>query len=161
MCLESSAFKEGKLSSCFLYCSLFIFLFVCTGCCCLNSQHQLYKGQEDRQLCIDSSMHEAEVAIPTETELNMFFDRLAESSTTVTTVPKYSDRFVNIPAPAEPNIPPVLSSLHDEKHRNLTESELTAKCQEVFDGLHISNSEALFLEMSTRKQSACLQWFNH
>ena len=107
-------------------------------------------------------MHEAEVAIPTETELNTFFDRLAESSTTVallSTVPKYSDRFVNIPAP-EPSLPPVLSSLY-EKHRNLTESELTAKCQEVFDGLHISNSEALFLEMSTRKQSACLQWFNH
>ena len=121
------------------------------------------RGQEDRQLCIDSSMHETEVAIPTETELNTFFDRLAESSTTVallSTVPKYSDRFMNIPVP-EPNLPPVLSSLYDEKHRNLTESELTAKCQEVFDGLHISNSEALFLEMSTRKQSACLQWFNH
>ena len=69
-------------------------------------------------------MHEAEVAIPTETELNTFFDRLAESSTTVallSTVPKYSDRFMNIPVP-EPNLPPVLSSLYDEKHRNLTES---------------------------------------
>ena len=41
------------------------------------------RGQEDGQLCIDSSMHETEVAIPTETELNTFFDRLAESSTTV------------------------------------------------------------------------------
>ena len=63
------------------------------------------------------SMHEAEVAIPTETELNTFFDHLAESSTTVallSTVPKYSNRFINIPAP-ESNLPPVLSSLYDEK----------------------------------------------
>ena len=81
-------------------------------------------------------MHEAEVAIPTETELNTFFDHLAESSTTVAllrTVPKYSDRFVNIPAP-EPNLPPVLSSLYDEKHRNLTESELTANAKKFLMG---------------------------
>ena len=154
MCLESSTFKEGKLSSCFLYCSLFIYfcLYVQVAAALIANINftKPKRGQEDRQLCIDSSMHETD---STETELNTFFDRLAESSTTVallSTVPKYSDRFVNIPAP-EPNLPPVLSNLYDEKHRNLTESELTAKCQEVFDGLHISNSEALFLEMSTRK----------
>ena len=122
------------------------------------------RGQEESQLCSENRMQKAdEVALPSDKELDAFFDCLAECSTSVSllsTVPKYSDRFVSIPAP-EPNLPVVLSSLYNDQYRKLSESELTIKCQEIFDDLQISNSEAQFLEVATRNQSACLQWFNH
>ena len=73
------------------------------------------RGQEESQLCSENRMQEAdEVALPSDKEMDVFFDRLAQCSTSVSllsTVPKYSDRFVSIPAP-KPNLPVVLSSFY-------------------------------------------------
>ena len=100
---------------------------------------------------------------PSEDNMQMFFQKLATNSKFVallSAVPEISDEFVSIPA-SEPNVPMRLGDLYSDCNRDLPREELTALCECVADELVVTRSEALYLEVVTRKQSASLEWFDH
>ena len=103
------------------------------------------------------------VAQPSHHEMDMLFEKIAMNSKSVallSTVPDFCDEFVSATA-TEPNLSKCLGDLYSESTRDLTHEELVKRCEKIADELKVTNSEPLYLELATRKQSASLEWFNH
>lgn len=122
-----------------------------------------------KQLCDVSTLGNVGPVVPIDTtqpsedDMQMFFQKMATNSKSVallSAVPEFSDKFVSIPA-SEPNVPKCLGDLYSDCNRDLTHEELTELCEHVADELVVTRSEALYLEVVTRKQSASLEWFDH
>ena len=102
-----------------------------------------------------------EVKQPSQDDMDSFFEKLATNSKSVallSTVPKFCSEFVSAPT-TEPNIPKCLGDLYSESNRHLTPEDLRVLCKHVADELVVTKSEALYLKLATRKQSASLEWF--
>ena len=102
------------------------------------------------------------VAQPSNDEMGMLFEKVAMNSKSVallSAVPDFCEKFVSTTA-TEPNLPKCLGELYSESNRDLTHEELVELCENTADELEVTESEASYLELATRKQSASLEWFN-
>ena len=103
------------------------------------------------------------VLLPSPEEINIFFGQLANNEHPVallSTAAEYTGFFERASC-SEPNLPFLLSSLFKPEYCELSPHDLHKKCEEIFNSLKVSTSEALYLEQITRKQSGCLEWFDH
>ena len=64
------------------------------------------------------------------------------------------------PLPVCP-LPPTIPSLYQPAYKELTNNNLQAKCQEVFNGLEMTEDEAAYLAEAAKPQSKSLIWFEH
>ena len=64
------------------------------------------------------------------------------------------------PLPVCP-LPPTIPSLYQPAYKELTNNNLQAKCQEVFNGLEMTEDEAAYLAEAAKLQSKSLIWFEH
>ena len=64
------------------------------------------------------------------------------------------------PLPVRP-LPPTIPSLYQPVYKELTNDDLQAKCQEVFNELEMTEDEAAYLAEATKLQSKSLIWFEH
>ena len=98
-----------------------------------------------------------------ESDKEEFFSNLTKlmpTSATLTAVAKQP------PKPTNSNVilklPPTLKTyLHDPKYKDLSKSDFEKACESIFQKLSITNSEATYLEESTRLQSQSKLWFDH
>ena len=100
---------------------------------------------------------------PSEDDMGSLFEKLATNSKSVallSTVPEFCSEFVSAPT-TELNIPKCLGDLYSASNRHLTQEDLRVLCECVADELVATKSEALYLELATRKQSASLEWLEH
>ena len=91
---------------------------------------------------------------PSENDTTSLIEKLATNSKSVallSTVPEFCNKFVSAPI-TEPNIPMCLGDLYSETNQHLTQEELRLLCKRVADELVVTKSEALYLELATRKQ---------
>lgn len=64
------------------------------------------------------------------------------------------------PSPIQ-TLPATIPSLYQPSYKELTQEELEAKCEDIFNGLEISDKEAAYLTEATKLQSKSLIWFEH
>ena len=96
---------------------------------------------------------------PSEDDTSSLFEKLATNSKSVallSTVPEFCNKSVSAPN-TEQNIPMCFGDLYSENNWQ----ELRLLCKRAADELVVTKSEALYLELATRKQSASLEWFEH
>ena len=58
-------------------------------------------------------------------------------------------------------LPPLLTTLQDNKYQDLNEENLNMECVSIFQGLSVDEDEVQYLEESTKLQSECLLWHKH
>ena len=100
---------------------------------------------------------------PSPEEINAYYSELANNEHPIallSTSAEYTELF-ETPSCSEPNLPLLLSSLFKPEYHELSSHDLQKQCEEIFHSLKVSTSEALYLEQITRKQSVCLEWFDH
>ena len=112
---------------------------------------------------MNTGKHNALSVEPSSQEISSFFDNLAENEHRVallSTSAEYAERFETTSC-TEPSLPPLLSSFVTTEYHRLSQQDKQKQCEEIFKSLKISCSEAQYLEQITRKQSGCLEWFDH
>lgn len=71
-----------------------------------------------------------------------------------------TDSIPNPPIPY-PALPKLLTSLYRSEFCSLSKTELSSRCPDVLEEIHVTLEEATHLEKLTRKQSLCTQWHTH
>lgn len=68
-----------------------------------------------------------------------------------------------IPNPPIPNpaLPKLLTSLYRSEFCSLSKTDLSSRCPDILEEIHVTLEEATNLEKLTRKQSLCTQWHTH
>lgn len=77
-----------------------------------------------------------------------------------TVTPGYYSALNSVPD-SEPNLPPLLSALYDPSLLGKSEEELLRVADTTFEEMSVDKEEAIYLEQSTRNQSASCLWFDH
>lgn len=71
-----------------------------------------------------------------------------------------NDSIPNPPIPY-PALPKLLTSLYRSEFCSLSKTELSSRCPDVLEEIHVTLEEATHLEKLTRKQFLCTQWHTH
>lgn len=71
-----------------------------------------------------------------------------------------TDSNPNPPIPY-PALPKLLTLLYRSEFCSLSKTELSSRCPDVLEEIHVTLEEATHLEKLTRKQSLCTQWHTH
>ncbi len=99
------------------------------------------------------------VAPPSHEELSTFYEALSKTGkpAVLSLHPDYSDSYVL----DHSKLSTPLSSLLNEECSELPYDELLVKCEEVFEKIQLSTSQANNIEIATRAQSQSKIWFVH
>ena len=97
---------------------------------------------------------------PTHNELNNFYATLKGTGTKpviLSLVDGYQEDY--IPVTQTSKFPKLFSELREQKSIEMDKPELMSRCEEIFSDLKVTAEEAQNVEIVTKKQTGCKEWF--